>query len=158
MLVYELEDREYALVAADLRHARLFLEALTTKPAIREEKVITEALTLAAVVSYCRPFSMSRDASGKRRQWVPKELLQSLPARCRAFHERLLASRNQAWAHTDWAVHNPCVHSRGPLPPSVLSRNPWVPLESPEIEQFLNLIGEIDGRLQPASIGEVPNP
>ncbi len=152
MTILTLGDEDDSLVAADLMRCGQFLSALEVAGTSRESKVVREALTLAAIVSYCRPFLRSFDGSGKRRPWIPEELVNDLPAPLQAVHRRIIASRNEAWAHTDWKAHSPQATPGDGRVDGVISRNPWVPLEPREISEFKTLRAEVMSRLQPASI------
>jgi hypothetical protein len=147
MAVFTLNDEVDSLVAGDLMRARQFLRALETTGKSRQTKIIREALTLASIVSYCRPFMTNFDASGRKRRWIPGRLLKDLPPRLRSVHKRIVAARNQAWAHTDWSEHSPTALAGG----GVVSRNPWIPLDEPEVAEFATLVGEVLARLQPRS-------
>ena len=147
VFVLTVTNEEYALIGGNLMRARQFLTALRATSDARDQKVIREALTLAAIVSYCRPFKTSRDAEGQKRPWIPPELIKDLPEQCQRTHNRCVRARNQAWAHTDWAAHTPrSCEERGEFP-SVLSRNPWVPMSPPEIDEFESLLREVDVRV-----------
>lgn len=147
-------NEEYALIAGDLTRAGRFLHALESGADADVGKVIREALTLAAIVSYCRPFIASFDAGGQRRLWIPQELVDDLPAVCRTLHKRLLEARHQAWAHTDWKAHTPRSYSDRAGVPVVVSRNPWVAMSPSEIAEFQKLLREVDIRLRPSSAAE----
>jgi hypothetical protein len=151
VFVLTVNDEEYALIGADLMRARQFLTTLRSASDARDQKVIREALTLAAIVSYCRPFKTSRDAAGQRRPWIPKDLVDDLPEECQRAHDRFVQARDQAWAHTDWAAHTPRSYGGPDGFPSVVSRNPWVPMSRLEIDAFEALLQEVDARIQPSS-------
>jgi hypothetical protein len=146
MNVFTLNDEVDSLVAGDLMRARQFLRALETTERSRQTKIIREALTLASIISYCRPFMRSLDASGRKRRWIPPKLLKDLPAELRSVHNRIVAARNQAWAHTDWSEHTPAARAG-----SVVSRNPWIPLDDRDVGKFATLVGEVLARVQPRS-------
>ncbi|MFI5366941.1 MAG: hypothetical protein ACHQ4J_15105 [Candidatus Binatia bacterium] len=150
MNVFTHSDEEDSLIAGDLMRARQFLGALKTIEKSRQSKVIRETLTLASIVSYCRPFMTSFvDASRnkrRKRRWIPAELVDDLPDGLGQLHAQIVEARNQAWAHTDWIAHTPRLGSGG-----VMSRNPWVPLEAAALAQFVALVDEVLARLQPAS-------
>lgn len=152
MFVLTVTNEEYALIGADLMRARQFLTALRAASDASDQKVICEALTLAAIVSYCRPFKTSRDANGQKRPWIPRELVEDLPTGCQDAHKRFVQERDQAWAHTDWAAHTPRSYQELDGFPSVLSRNPWGSLSSLEIAEFESLVREVDARVHPSSV------
>jgi len=154
VFVLTVTNEEYALIGRDLMRARQFLTALRATSDARDQKVIREALTLAAIVSYCRPFKTSRDADDQKRPWIPRELVKDLPEECQQAHHRFVQARDQAWAHTDWAAHTPVSYEEPDGLPSVLSRNPWVPMSPREIDDFASLLGEVDARIQPVSVAE----
>src|SRR6185312_810969 len=90
----------YHLVLGDLNHASQFLEKLQATVRAPENKIVREALTLAAVVSYCRPFHKSRDADEHRCRWLPGEFVDALPQECQRFHKRLFGrARSDLGAH-----------------------------------------------------------
>ncbi len=151
MFVLTVTNEEYALIGADPMRARQFLAALRAASGARDQKVIREALTLAAIVSYCRPFKTSRDADGQKRSWIPRELVDDLPEECQRVHNRFVQVRDQAGAHTDWVAHTPQSREEPGAVPIVISRNPWVPLEPSETDEFGRLLDEVDARVQPLS-------
>jgi hypothetical protein len=121
--------------------ARRYLRALEDS---RSDKVVAGALTLAAIVAYCRPFKVSFDAARKRRTWIP-QWVDDLSPRSRCTHERLVTARDQAWAHTDWGAHTPRADPSSLL---VVSRDPWVPMDREQVVEFDRLLDEIDTRLE----------
>lgn len=88
----------------DFAEARQFLFKLTgkdgeTAPAI-EDKQSSKALRTALVVSYSRPFSGNRAGDGTQAD-LPASFLKSLTKEQRVVHDRILALRNQEFAHSD---------------------------------------------------------
>lgn len=152
VFIHTVTNEEYSLIAADLMRARQFLRALRASSDVRNPRVIREALTLAAIVSYCRPFKMSRDADGCWRRWIPPELIKDLPEECKQAHGRFVQTRDRAWAHTDWEAHSPVSYDEPDGLPSVLSRNPWAPMGSCEIDALEFLLNEVDKRIQSVSM------
>lgn len=138
--------------------ARAFLRALQGLDSASADRVVREALTLSAIVAYCRPFVTSYDANRDRRRWIPEELAAELPVSSQRLHARILEERKQAWAHTDWVAHEPRGHTNLEGVPVVVSRNPWAAFEANETREFLQLIDEVDGRLQPLSVSESGRP
>ena len=157
MTVFTVTDEEYALISADLMRVQMYLTARGAADDTRDRKVIREALTLAAIVSYCRPFTPGRDAKRKFRHRIPAQLVEDLPSEHQRTHNRLLKARNQAWAHTDWAAHTPHGYSDDTGAFAVLSRNPWVSLDPSEIAEFEGLLREVNARLQPTSAAQSPD-
>lgn len=155
MATFQVTDEDYSLIAADLFRAERYLSRLKEAESANEDRMVREALTMAAIVSYCRPFMKSKDAESKERRWVPKELVKDLPAECQATHRKLEDYRNQARAHTDWRAHQPKFISSGNtdiLPSLIFSRDPWVPLSHEEISAFERLLQEVNGRIVPSSV------
>jgi len=151
MRVFAVNEKEYALITADLMRADRFLRVLDATDPAGDGKVVREAPTLAAIVSYCRPFKTSRDAAGWRRRWIPQGLVHDPPSGLRTFHGHLVKNRDQGWAHADWAAHTPRSYPGDTDIPVAVSRNPWVPMTHSEIAQFQQLVHEVDHRLQPRS-------
>jgi hypothetical protein len=150
VFVHRATNAEYALIAGDLMRAREFLGALRDCGP-NHSKVIREALTLAAIVAYCRPFKPSYNAADQKRRWIPQELIDDLPVARRSIHERMVWARDKAWAHTDWAAHTPRSCEEPGVVPVVLSRNPWVPLSPSEIDELEHLVDEVDAPVKPLS-------
>lgn len=149
MIIHKVTKQEYALIFGDLMRARRYLTALKATPKNQESRLMREALTLAAIVSYCRPFKFSYNAAGKRCAWIPAEVVNDLAADKRVLHARLNRARDQAWAHTDWAAHTPHSNTKDDGDSLlVVSRNPWIPLEEAEIEEFESLLTEVEARIQ----------
>jgi hypothetical protein len=74
-----------------------------TEEDIRIEALNHEALSLAAVVSYCRPFTSNyRISGGKKPSWIPKAkgFVKTLPDDLPTFHDWIETLRNETWAHT----------------------------------------------------------
>ena len=68
---------------------------------------IREALSLAATVAYCRPFTRSdRKDGSKRRPWISAEFSEDLPEPLKTYHKELVTLRDKLWAHTDETVHD----------------------------------------------------
>ncbi len=155
---FRLAIEEWALVTNDLHEARGFLWKLQTVDSDDYDSwTVRRALTMSAIVAYCRPFKTSRDADNKRKPWVPSELIDDLPEALRGFHEQAIRARDQEWAHTDWEAHTPKVSVEEKCY-RITSRNPWVSLNKREIERFLELILEIEKRLPiPPSSMEKPS-
>lgn len=149
--IFKLSVAEWSLITTDLNHARQFLWTLQKVAASDfDSVVIREALTLSAIVAYCRPFKTSRNEEKAWKRWIPKELVDDLPDELRQLHNQLMLDRDQAWAHTDWEAHRPAVSEMsGGF--EIRSRNVWVPLDQSLITPFLKLIYEVETRLLPAS-------
>jgi hypothetical protein len=160
MATFPATDEQYALIGADLIRAERYLSRLKQAEAAGEDSTVREALTMAAIVSYCRPFKWSRDEVSAKKRWIPDALVKDLPDGCQTVHAKLEAHRDQAWAHTDWMAHQPRRVSSSDaedLPPLVISRNPWVPLSSDEIFAFERLLREVNARIVPNSVGKNDN-
>ena len=129
-------------IAGDMMKARQYLNALESAGS---GTLVAEALTLAAIVSYCRPFLSSFVAANARTAWLPKQWIDKLPSEFRRTHDRLVTARHQAWAHTDYSAHIAHSNARSAF---VISHNPWAPLSPSQIAEFHELIDEIDRRLE----------
>jgi hypothetical protein len=147
-MIFLVSDEVYHLVTGDLNRARQLLEKLRATVRAPENKIVREALTLAAVVSYCRPFHKSRDADKRWHMWLSKEFVDALPEKCQRFHKKLLDERNEAWAHTDWKQHEPRLLRMDGGTSAVVSRNPWIPMDEAEIAGFVSLLDEVDAHVQ----------
>lgn len=137
---------ERCLLTTDLDRAKRYLGELATTGEAKADKVIREALTLAAIVAYCRPFTSSNDANGKRRSLAPPSLAESLPDNLKRLHNRIKKQRNQAWAHTDWCAHDPKSYPSC-IGDIVISRNPWVAFTPLEVSEFLGLVEAVNQRV-----------
>ena len=134
-----------ALITGDLLQCKIFLRKLR-EVGPDGDRDIRKALTLAAKVSYCRPFKFSRDKDGARVTWMPSEIIEFLNDDLRRVHERVKEERDEALARTDWAAHEPKIHRSGD-PPSVsgvMMRDPWIPMESSEIDDLERLVRTVD--------------
>ena len=65
---------------------------------------LMQSLTTALIVSYSRPFVMSRGDIAFADRTVPGTLLRVFTSGERTFHERLIALRNREVAHSDAEV------------------------------------------------------
>lgn len=148
METFLVTDEVYHLVIGDLNRARQFLEKLQATTRAPGNKCAREALTLAAIVSYCRPFHKSRNADEQWCVWLPKEFADALPEKYQRFHKKLLEERDQVWAHTDWVQHEPHPLRTGDGTSVIVSRNPWTPMNETEIARFVSLLDEVDARVQ----------
>jgi hypothetical protein len=131
--------RRLHIAQNDLWEAELFAERLAVDPP--EDRQLREAVLMAAVVCYARPFTPSQ-STDEAHAMLPKGTVRSAFTREeRALHARVLAARNTEVAHSDTTVHALTVtlgdtstmteyHVR-----SVLRR--W---EQPEAAAFLALI------------------
>jgi hypothetical protein len=149
--IFLVTDEAYHPVTGDLNRARQFLEKLQATTSAPENKIVREALTLAAVVSYCRPFHRSNDANEQSCIWLPQNLVKSLPEKHQRLHKKLWTERNQAWAHTDWKQHEPHLTRINESTSVVVSRNPWTPMDDVEIDEFVSLLDDVGTRVQPRS-------
>ena len=104
MKQFKVTPAEYEIIRTDLSRAKKYLDLLEKEKADGASGAsIREALSLAAVVAYIRPFTPCnrKDGSGKRRPWIPKGLIADLPADFQRLHARLQEDRDRTWAHTD---------------------------------------------------------
>src|SRR6185295_13761428 len=60
-----------------------------------------DAFTLAAVVTYCRPFTKLRRRDGKKRASMPKDLINDLSPDFQELQKKMRIDRNQMWSHPD---------------------------------------------------------
>ena len=126
----ELTEEERSTVMADLKQAERFLELLAQEKAATPPgpAALREALSLAAVVSYWRPFASGRPSGGK---WLSKDVI-STPE-LRQFHTELDVLRNKVWAHTTGKSHQ---RAKG-------NREIWSSLARVVIPKFCDLIHEV---------------
>jgi hypothetical protein len=87
----------------DLWQAELFAERLAVDPP--QEDLLREALTMAAVVSYARPFTPSASTDEAHAMLPKGTRRRAFTAEERALHDRVLFARNTEVAHSDTAVH-----------------------------------------------------
>src|SRR5690349_20611895 len=79
----------------DLAQASRFGRLILTLGSDVEEedqnsRLMRQALDIALTVSYCRPFTLSRNKEGKRESRLPEDLLGVLSPEERSIHESLL--------------------------------------------------------------------
>ena len=88
----------------DLAEARTFLNRLAglngEQPPPQEDSIQLDALRVALVVSYSRPFSGNRSLPGVA-STLPNRFLEKLTEHERDLHERLIRLRNKEFAHSD---------------------------------------------------------
>jgi hypothetical protein len=148
--VFSVPVAEWSLITGDLNEARQFLWTLKKVEGSDVDAVAKrKALTLAATVAYCRPFKSSRTADDKRKVWIPEGLVDDLPAELKTLHKKLETDRDQAWAHTDWEAHQPVV-TKVETGHEIRSNLAWFAFEPAQIDPFLKLIFEVEGRLERA--------
>jgi hypothetical protein len=67
----------------------------------RDCRLILQALDIAMIVAYCRPFTRSFDKRGRLEERLPPHLLDIFTAEESELHDQLLGRRNQEYAHSD---------------------------------------------------------
>lgn len=102
----------------------------------QDSRLIRQALDIALIVSYCRPFTLFRNKEGKRESRLPESLLAVLSAEERRIHKSLLNRRNQEYAHSDSSQITVRYYS-WPLGILPISRNRFAPLPRPTVEQVV---------------------
>jgi hypothetical protein len=134
------------------RFGRLILSLDSdTEKEDQNSRLIRQALDIALVVSYCRPFTLFRSKEGKRESRLPESLLAVLSNEERSIHESLLNQRNQEYAHSDASQIEVRYYS-WPLGILPISRNRFVPMPRPTVEQvvimsdklYLKLVEELN--------------
>ena len=97
--------RRLYLARIDLEEANAIVEDLLARRIMPPRSKLPSALLLAMntalVVSYARPFVLSRGQSEVAEKAVPGVILRSLTAREREMHEALITMRNKEVAHSD---------------------------------------------------------
>ena len=89
----------YLISSEDFIEAKGYLEALESNPA---DGVVCRALLMAAIVSYCRPFTNN---SGNRDGAIPsisQKFINELASDEKSLHEKLTELRHKVLAHSDF--------------------------------------------------------
>lgn len=151
--VYERERYKRLLLSQeDLRYARrygeLILELGPEVGADSTTKYICRGLTTAMVVSYARPFTSNK---GGRVNQLPEKLYWGhLTDAEKKLHQRILDRRDSVHAHSDSNVIalKVSVDAIGGVPVAMgHGWNPYVTLDSGEIEKLLEIISKIDEQI-----------
>ena len=133
---FTVTQAELQFIKSDLNRAKKylrFLELEKDKPGSAAS--VREALSLAAVVAYNRPFtSCHRAGGGSKRPWIPSGLVNDIPTKFHELHKGLRKQRNEIWAHTDGNAFD--------------TTNPIKVLPRTVIPYFHQLIKEVMGRLR----------
>ncbi|MFZ1059899.1 MAG: hypothetical protein WAP47_12000 [Candidatus Rokuibacteriota bacterium] len=136
MKQFKVTPAEYDVIRTDLNRAKKYLDLLEKEKADGASVAsIREALSLAAVVAYIRPFTPCnrKDGSGKRKRWIPEGLVADLPPDFQRLHTKLQEDRDRTWAHTD---------------ENALGANLIRALKKTIIPTFKNLIKQVMDRLE----------
>jgi hypothetical protein len=107
---------------------------------------LLQSLTTALIVSYSRPFVMSRGDTEFADRTVPGSLLKVFTASERAFHEQLIALRNREVAHSDAEVTQVTLELL-PEGHGGICRVTREPLPRPQLRTLLTMIDKLEGEL-----------
>lgn len=147
------DDKQFnrhLISSEDFIEAKNYLKALVNEPDV----VTRRALWIAAIVSYCRPFTNNFGKESAIPSISP-EFVNELRAEQRALHDRLMELRNTVIAHSDFGS-KPCTRVSGGvalMKPAVLLQ------EDIDIDLFLKLIDSMAYRCSKKNIdidGENP--
>ena len=94
----------------DLQQARRFAQYILRRkwPKVIDPQsrlgLVREAFNTSLIISYCRPFHGSREGQGLPDARLNLDLVELNDAE-RAFHQKVLDKRDQAYAHSDAIAH-----------------------------------------------------
>jgi hypothetical protein len=118
------------LAFKDFQDAKRYLQAERDLSQLQKSRGTSEyfdhceAITVAAIVAYCRSFKASQTQGNADRQLDPKALaLFSNRPDLETLHDRLIERRDKAVAHGDWEYHATEVISRN-YKQGILRRSP----------------------------------
>jgi hypothetical protein len=104
---FEVTEREFAVITSDLKRASKYLDLLlAAKADPRSTASHNEALSVAAVIAYRRPFTPcdrhNPRSKTKRTPWVPDGVIADMENQeLQELHEWMEELRDKTWAHTD---------------------------------------------------------
>ncbi len=133
----KISPEHYQTITADLNRAERFLQLLAEEKQSSGPASLREALSLAAVVSYCRPFTTGSPGGGN---WIPKELVSGLEPDLRELHCELKTLRDKLWAHSVGASRRVKLRSDSSV---------WSSIARVVIPNFRTLIREVKSLLRP---------
>ena len=107
---------------------------------------LLQSLTTALIVSYSRPFVMSRGDTSFADRTVPGSLLRVFTSGERALHDILIEMRNREVAHTDAEVTQFSLELF-PAGHGGICRVTRDPLPRPQLRQLLKMIGKLGDEL-----------
>lgn len=124
----------------DLEQCQNFLQQITHQ---KYGSVTYEALLIAAIVFYARPFSNNeRDNNANADSKIKDEVLNQLTSGEHELHAKLLTLRNKAVAHAEWTYHPTGVSENGIIKSMPFSI--WNHFQdSSEIAAFSSLVGKV---------------
>jgi len=137
---FRISKEALRVIRTDLKRTTAYLNLIEAAkkaddPESQAAALNREALSLAAVVTYCRPFTACVRKDGKKKPWIPKNLVNDLSSNSQFLHLRITMDRNRFWAHAD--ENDPRDKSKEILP-----------LKKSVIPEFQHLIQEIMDRLE----------
>jgi hypothetical protein len=109
MKAFGVTKKEFQVITADLKKSSKYcglLEQAKANPQGAPSPSTNEALSLAMVVAYCRPFTpcdrRNHRTKDKKSPWIPKGLVAQLPdEELRRLHAWVMKLRHKTWAHSD---------------------------------------------------------
>lgn len=121
------------------------MEFLAALPAQEYGTIIYEALLVAAIIFYSRPFSSNEMEKGAQAEnKVDPAVLDSLTAEESSLHTLILKLRNKAVAHAEWKYHPTGVTSTKVIQSMPFSI--WEYFDLTVIKLFLVLVGKVLSR------------
>lgn len=120
---------------------RKFIEELSQ---YKYGSIVYEALLIAAIIFYARPFSGNeRDQNSNADSKVDEKVLQGLTSEEHEMHKILLMLRNKAIAHSEWTHHPTRMHENGLIKSMPFSIWQYFPHPNRDIEVFLSLVDKV---------------
>jgi len=116
-----------------------------------------EALLIAAVVFYARPFSQNEKKGSLHpsEPRVPESVLSRLSQDEITFHESVVTLRNKAIAHAEWSHHPAGVSSNGII--QAMPFSIWQHFQDNVVGQFRNLASKVRRAVQHEQANELRN-
>lgn len=125
----------------DLNDCKRFLQELSNH---KYGSVAYEALLIAAIIFYIRPFSGNeRDENANADSKIDNKVLQGLTSDELELHKKLLTLRMKAIAHSEWTYHPTRVHEEGIIVSKPFAIWEFFPHPSRDIEAFSILVNKV---------------
>jgi hypothetical protein len=143
----EQEKRLYKrliLTFEDLQQAKSFASALLSP--LPTEKAVRDALEIAMIVSYWRPFSNNKGSKDAKKTLPTKNFLMDFNDDNHKAHSRIKDLRNTVMAHSDsnaYGIHVSTKKIKDAKITGSLMRNPWVSMSNSEISLIIENIDKI---------------